>query len=74
MTWALAFVIAVAFGSTVAGLHVVLPYVVKRSDAETKMHALEAANVALSERMASVEQYLSGGGPLGRLPRAGVSR
>lgn len=67
MTWALAFVIVAAIAALVAALHVVLPYVVKRSDAETKVAALEAANVELRDRLTRVEQFLEGGGPLGKL-------
>lgn len=67
MSWSLAFVIVAGLGALVAGLHVVLPYVVKRSDADTKLHAIEAANVQLTERVARVEQWAETGGPLGRL-------
>lgn len=57
MTAALAVVICVGLVCLVAALHVCLPYVVRRDDVETKLHALEAANHALNERMAIVEQH-----------------
>lgn len=67
MTPALAVVICVALVSLVAALHVCLPFIVKRSDADTKLHALEAANHALSERVADVEAHMRDGTPLRKL-------
>jgi hypothetical protein len=55
-------------------LWLVLPYLRKRSDAEKRIEALEAVNVEHADRLARVEQTVEGGGLLGRLPRAGVSR
>jgi len=64
-------VLCAGFASLVALAHVALPYLRKRGDAETRLAALEAANHELGERMANVEDFARGGGPLGRLPRAG---
>lgn len=74
MSWSIAVVIVAAFAATVTGLQVCLPYLRKRSDAETRLAALEAANVELGDRMARVEQVMEAGSPLSRLPRAGMSR
>lgn len=71
MTWPIAFTVVSAFAALVAFAHVALPYVRKRSDAETRLEALEAANHELRDRTARLEQFAEGGGPLGRLPRAG---
>jgi len=73
MTWQLcvAFIAALGFVGVMTWL--VLPYVRRKSDYETRIAALEAANVALSDRTARIEQAF------GVLPRgmgrvAAVSR
>lgn len=74
MTWEVASVAIAALAAfTVLGVFA-LPYVRKRSDDETRIAALEAANVALTDRLARVEQNQDSLSPLSRLPRAGVSR
>jgi hypothetical protein len=61
MTWenVTAFVLGWSITSAfiVALLHVCLPYLRTRSSAETRIAALEAANVALSDRVARCEQF-----------------
>lgn len=77
MDWSIALVIVASLAAIVAGLKVCLPYVKARSETETKLAALEAANARLAaehgERLARVEQGLDAMGVRG-LPRLGVSR
>ena len=70
MTWPLAVTVLGCLAALVALAHVALPYLRKRSDAEVRLQALEAANVSLSDRIAHVEQFTAGGGSLGVLRRA----
>ena len=75
MSWSLAFVLVGGMGALVALAHVALPYIVKRTDHETRLNALEAANAELKQTTAELVQFAAGGGALGRLPRAGgISR
>lgn len=73
MSWEIVAALAVVLVALVAGLHVTLPFIRRRSDAETRLAALEAANVELRDRAARVEQALEGMGMRG-LPRLGASR
>lgn len=73
MTWEAVAALAVVLIALVAGLHVTLPYVRKRSDHETRLAALEAANVELRDSAARTTQALESMGARG-LPRLGVSR
>ncbi len=73
MDWAIALVVITAIAALATVAVFALPYVRRRSDAEARLAALEAVNVALSDRLARAEQSLeSVGAP--RLPRLGVSR
>ena len=74
MTWPLAAVVLGGFGFLSVALWLTLPYLRKRGDEEKRIAALEAASVELNDRLARTEQVVEGGGILGRLPRAGVSR
>jgi len=69
--WPVAAVLCAGFASLVALAHVGLPYLRKRGDAEAQLEKVKADVHDLSERMADVEDFARGGGPLGRLPRAG---
>ena len=73
MDWPLAIVAVASLAAFVAALHVVLPYVRKRSDAETRLLALEAANVELRQSVAELVQMAGGAHALGRLPRLGAA-
>lgn len=75
MSWEHVAAFAIGYGVTAALVWMVLPYVRKRSDVETRLVALEAANVELRDNVARLIQVAEGMGPLGRLPRLGaVSR
>jgi len=71
MSWPEAAIICAGFASLVALAHVALPYLRKRGDAEAQLEKVKADVHDLSERVANVEDFARGGGPLGRLPRAG---
>jgi hypothetical protein len=73
MDWPLAVVLCASFVAVVALTWVVLPYLRKRSDAETRLVALEKANVELQHAVAEQSQRLEAMGMRG-LPRLGVSR
>jgi len=73
MTWELVALVAVCLAFAGVAMWLGLPYLRKRSDEETRLAALEAASVALTDRLARVEQVFEGPGVRG-LPRMGVSR
>lgn len=68
MTWELAAVTVAGMGALVALVWLCLPYLRSRSSTETRMAALEAANVALSDRVARCEQFAERTADV-RLPR-----
>lgn len=57
MTWEVAIVVIAGMGAFVALTWLALPFMRTRSSAETRLVALEAANVALSDRVARCEQF-----------------
>jgi hypothetical protein len=74
LSWPVALVLVAGLGSLVALARICLPYVVRRTDLESRLQALEAANVELKHETAElsqVAQFLQGGT---RLPRTGVAR
>lgn len=63
MTWPLAACVIATLALVGAMTWVVLPYVRRKSDHETRLAALEAANVELTHNMAVVQQAFGGGLP-----------
>lgn len=73
MTWELTVFSVACLGAFVASLWLLLPYIRRRSNEETRLHALEAADVELKDRMARVEQAFEGPVLPRGLPRVGRS-
>jgi hypothetical protein len=74
LSWPEAVIIVAGLAAIVGLARICLPYVVKRTDLESRLQALEAANVELKHQTSQHDQvleYLQGGT---RLPRTGVAR